>query len=655
MHEGDFQKNQTVDFKFTTTDATGAPTALSSGALSVYKANDAAQTTTGVTLTADFDGLTGLNHVRILTTDSFYATGNSYQVILTAGTVGGVSVVGYVVGTFSIENRWSMAHRLPQYGRSWYVTTTGSDSNDGLSWERPKLTPAAAITAAVTGATVYGGAGTFDLGTGGLDFGAANTKTVHFRGSGAGATIIKSKRNLVTQGVIMLHGDGSVLEGYSVNCFAADAVPVTLSQAAGTATAFAVGGHPYATGETVTISGATPAAYNGAFTVTVLNGFQFTYTVPGGTASPATGTITATMAIYQGGTGMNHTVDNAYSHGTIRNVQFIGERATDALYISAFGAGDQITVVEGCHFETGWDGVRAFYSNQLVDMRDCHIIAQGGNVTEPTQSRGIVMDSARLKLTRVSMNVSGGTSINRGIQGDALIFSGGGNVIRTSGTGAIDVHMTTGTVYLSGSDVVDQSKITLVGGTLITSFGKAHEGIGVGQLDLTDGRPGIDWGKVSNPTTTNAFTNTTINGTASGSPVTITPLQASVANPFYATRDLPKLPAGAENIIVWVVTDALGAAVDLSGKTIRLVAYSVEDVGDDEDTTIDDTIEAAFKYETGGDGLVVGGDDDNEITLTHDQTKTATPGDYRYWLLNVTDRTPIAKGKMPIEPAAWDT
>lgn len=102
---GDIAEDATLDFKFTT--VSGAPATLSgTPALSVYKANGTTQTTAGITLTVDFDSVTGLNHARIDTSaDAFYATGNDYQVVITTGTVGGTSVVGYVVGEFSIENR----------------------------------------------------------------------------------------------------------------------------------------------------------------------------------------------------------------------------------------------------------------------------------------------------------------------------------------------------------------------------------------------------------------------------------------------------------------------------------------------------------------------------------------------------------------------
>lgn len=103
---GDFTAGSVFDLRFTTR-ADGAPTTLTGGTLAVYKANSTTESTTGVTLTADYDGRTGLNSVRIDTTTdpTFYASGNDYSLVLTAGTVNGVSVVGAVVAEFSITHR----------------------------------------------------------------------------------------------------------------------------------------------------------------------------------------------------------------------------------------------------------------------------------------------------------------------------------------------------------------------------------------------------------------------------------------------------------------------------------------------------------------------------------------------------------------------
>jgi hypothetical protein len=110
MYLGDFKLGTSLRFKFPTVNGAGAPTTLSgSPAISVYKADGTGEVTTGVTLTVDFDGKTGLNHVTIDLSDAFYAAGNDYQVVITAGTVAGVSAVGYVPVHFSIDNRTNTA------------------------------------------------------------------------------------------------------------------------------------------------------------------------------------------------------------------------------------------------------------------------------------------------------------------------------------------------------------------------------------------------------------------------------------------------------------------------------------------------------------------------------------------------------------------
>jgi hypothetical protein len=106
---GDFAEDYaTLNTKFTTVSTGAVPTTLiGSPVISVYKANGTTESTAGVTLTVDFDSRTGAHNVLIdLSSDAFYSTGNDYQIMLTAGTVDSISVVGYVVGEFSIENRF---------------------------------------------------------------------------------------------------------------------------------------------------------------------------------------------------------------------------------------------------------------------------------------------------------------------------------------------------------------------------------------------------------------------------------------------------------------------------------------------------------------------------------------------------------------------
>ncbi len=131
MNLGDFALGTTVDFHFTTRSfSTGAPTTLAgTPAVAAYPGNSTTEITAGITLTADFDARTGLNQVRIVATSgNGYAADEVYSVVITTGTVGGVSVVGEVVGRFTLEK--TAALRPTTAGRTLDVTTTGEAGID---------------------------------------------------------------------------------------------------------------------------------------------------------------------------------------------------------------------------------------------------------------------------------------------------------------------------------------------------------------------------------------------------------------------------------------------------------------------------------------------------------------------------------------------
>lgn len=130
MYLGDFRVGDTLDCKFTTISSTGAPTTLSgTPAVAAYSGNSTTEVTAGITLTADFDTRTGLNNVRVVATSgNGYAAGN-YCLVLTAGTVDGVSVVGYVVAHFSLESRSAVMPTTA--GRTLDVSAGGEA---GVDW-----------------------------------------------------------------------------------------------------------------------------------------------------------------------------------------------------------------------------------------------------------------------------------------------------------------------------------------------------------------------------------------------------------------------------------------------------------------------------------------------------------------------------------------
>jgi hypothetical protein len=105
-HLGDFAPGSIIDFKFNTKQATtSAPFTLAgSPTLAAYKDNSTTQDTDGLTLTVDFDSITGMHHVRVDTSadGTFYSTGSCFDIVLAAGTVDGVSAVGTAVGSFTL-------------------------------------------------------------------------------------------------------------------------------------------------------------------------------------------------------------------------------------------------------------------------------------------------------------------------------------------------------------------------------------------------------------------------------------------------------------------------------------------------------------------------------------------------------------------------
>lgn len=111
MYLGDFSAGGTIRGCFNTRKADGSAITLAgSPTLAVYKDGGTTESTAGVTLTVGFDSRTGMHLFAIDTTadTDFYTSGSDYQVVLTAGTVDSVSVVGSKVAVFSLENRYSI-------------------------------------------------------------------------------------------------------------------------------------------------------------------------------------------------------------------------------------------------------------------------------------------------------------------------------------------------------------------------------------------------------------------------------------------------------------------------------------------------------------------------------------------------------------------
>lgn len=147
---GDIRLGDTIDTSFCTVTTTGAPTTLAgSPVISAYVGNSTTQLTAGITLTVDFDSVTGYNHVRVVATSgNGYATASNYRLVITTGTVGGTSVVGYVVAEFSIEARSAL---MPTTAARTLDVSAGGES--GIDWANVG-SPTTSL--ALTGTTIAG-------------------------------------------------------------------------------------------------------------------------------------------------------------------------------------------------------------------------------------------------------------------------------------------------------------------------------------------------------------------------------------------------------------------------------------------------------------------------------------------------------------------
>lgn len=132
-HLGDYDISTIIYGKFSTfRPSTGATYTLGgTPALSVYKDGSDTQSTAGITLTADFDSVTGLNHFAIDTSadGTFYAAGSNFDVVITTGTIDSVSVTGSVVASFTL--RKGSALKPTTAGRTLDVSAGGEA---GLDW-----------------------------------------------------------------------------------------------------------------------------------------------------------------------------------------------------------------------------------------------------------------------------------------------------------------------------------------------------------------------------------------------------------------------------------------------------------------------------------------------------------------------------------------
>ena len=111
MSAGDYQLGDTIYLPFTTRAfATGVPTVLAgTPVIEIYEDASVTQITSAETLVVSIDSVVGFNMCSVVVSSgNGFGVGQSYTAIISTGTVGGVSVVGEVIGHFTVE--MSAAH-----------------------------------------------------------------------------------------------------------------------------------------------------------------------------------------------------------------------------------------------------------------------------------------------------------------------------------------------------------------------------------------------------------------------------------------------------------------------------------------------------------------------------------------------------------------
>jgi hypothetical protein len=115
--------------------------------------------------------------------------------------------------------------------------------------------------------------------------------------------------------------------------------------------------------------------------------------------------------------------------------------------------------------------------------------------------------------------------------------------------------------------------------------------------------------------------------------VTITPLQSTVSTGEVTEREIVSYQSAAFGPFTWTVTDSDGNTVDLSEKSVSLVVWA-------------DGLPNAIAFQISGS---VGGDNNNQVTVSQDDTNTGTAGKFGFALMNTTDDTVLARGTLHIK------
>ena len=157
---GDYNLATTFHHRFTTVNASGVPTTLGNTPSAEYYV-DAGTTafTAGLTLTADFNAKTGLNSLAVICTSSAtgLTSGINVSVQIAAGTVSGVSLIGYPIIEYSVTRRSPL--RPATANRTVLISSTGYAAIDWAAIGTPGATVSLSSTTLFTATNVTNNVG----------------------------------------------------------------------------------------------------------------------------------------------------------------------------------------------------------------------------------------------------------------------------------------------------------------------------------------------------------------------------------------------------------------------------------------------------------------------------------------------------------------
>ena len=105
-YRGDYLPGVTFAVLFNTTKTDMTPITIAGSPTIVLYKDGIAGASTGLTLSVDYGGVTGLHKIVVnMANTSIYEEGHDYEVVFTAGTVDSISITGKAQFCFSISNR----------------------------------------------------------------------------------------------------------------------------------------------------------------------------------------------------------------------------------------------------------------------------------------------------------------------------------------------------------------------------------------------------------------------------------------------------------------------------------------------------------------------------------------------------------------------